>query len=275
MRVLRTILRLILACVCACGLVGCAHPKNSRSDSNRIVETYRSNETCRAHLEQIPLGGFEVRDTPLHVVLATFEKTFQDYRSRTPNSLRGLTKTLFKIEASKAQLQQKLTFRVDDKGTLFSGVALLSSAVNDIAVTGRDVGFPMQHGRIVIRSGSFCGADIRDLPSLAARLKQPSDEVSRYLNGRFYEFTRDLLSQCEGPDFKGRSVLDSLVQEFNKVAEGELIYEERRFAGVTLSAETRKLLETKPRSEDLVRLNRMLLEDAYPAEIAKRSRAKK
>ena len=44
---------------------------------------------------------------------------------------------------------------------------------------------------------------------------------------------------------------------------------EQRFSQVNLREETKKLIEKKPQEEDLISLNRLLLEDAYPNEIAK------
>jgi len=50
---------------------------------------------------------------------------------------------------------------------------------------------------------------------------------------------------------------------------GPSIYDEQRFANVHLSADTEALLKAKPAGAESIHLNRLLLEDAYPAEIAK------
>ena len=50
---------------------------------------------------------------------------------------------------------------------------------------------------------------------------------------------------------------------------GELLYTPKRFAGVELSPETVELLTKQVKGPALVHLNRLLLEDAFPSEIAK------
>ena len=64
----------------------------------------------------------------------------------------------------------------------------------------------------------------------------------------------------------------ALVQPLNNILKGVLIFETVRFAGVKLSAETLELKlqnSQNPQGTDLIRLNRLLLEDAYTLEIAK------
>jgi len=60
-----------------------------------------------------------------------------------------------------------------------------------------------------------------------------------------------------------------LVEELNAVIYGRLIYEEERFSGVALSNATKKLLEFNPKNAGVFRLNRLLLQDAYPGELQK------
>jgi len=49
------------------------------------------------------------------------------------------------------------------------------------------------------------------------------------------------------------------------------IYDQERFSEVDLSPQTRGLLSRDPQGEELARLNRLLLEDAYPKEFTTRS----
>ena len=63
------------------------------------------------------------------------------------------------------------------------------------------------------------------------------------------------------------------MKELNQVIAGPSIYEAARFRGVVLRPETGKLLETNPSGQQLARLNMLLLEDAYPAELKKSATA--
>jgi MFS family permease len=114
--------------------------------------------------------------------------------------------------------------------------------------------------------------DILDAPALAARLRQHSDAVSQFLWGRCSEAAQPVLAKNGGGGVDLEPLRATLVKELNRVISGASVYEEQRFAAVTLSAETQTLLRKNPRGEGLARLNRLLLGDAYPADIA-RSRA--
>src|SRR6185295_16825072 len=60
----------------------------------------------------------------------------------------------------------------------------------------------------------------------------------------------------------------TLVEALNKILRGNSIYNATRFAGITLSSQTEALRVSNPTGDNLIRLNRLLLEDAY-AEVGK------
>ncbi|MBI5396170.1 MAG: twin-arginine translocase subunit TatC, partial [Verrucomicrobia bacterium] len=66
-----------------------------------------------------------------------------------------------------------------------------------------------------------------------------------------------------------RDLRAALVDDLNRVLEGECIYTPERFAQVRLSDDVQERLELKPHGKPLVRLNRWLLEEACPQEITK------
>ena len=107
--------------------------------------------------------------------------------------------------------------------------------------------------------------DLPDLPALALRLRGKF-RLADDLRGRFSDETRKLLSEYDG----GRDVglKEALVRELNEIIRGPCIYDEARFSEVALSPETRELLAASPEGDDLARLNRMLLDDAFPKELS-------
>ena len=117
-------------------------------------------------------------------------------------------------------------------------------------------------------AATFSAADIKDLPALAARLNRPSDEVSKYLIAHFSEGTKQRLAAYEVSNESSNSVTTALVTEFSLVLMGPGIYEPARFNGVTLSKETQELISHPPSEASTERLNRMLLQDAYPRELS-------
>jgi hypothetical protein len=107
--------------------------------------------------------------------------------------------------------------------------------------------------------------------SLAEKLKVPgrSDRVSMYLAGEMSAGTRALLAKyTNGPN---KTLQEALLGDLNRLIERGPIYETQRFAKVKLSEETRRLLASNPRGWSLVRLNRFLLEDAFPFELHRKS----
>src|SRR4030095_15568741 len=78
-----------------------------------------------------------------------------------------------------------------------------------------------------------------------------------------------LLEEYNGSDPPPESLQRLLIDELNRLLEGSGLFDEQRFAQVRLTDETRRLIAQNPTRENLIRLNRLLLEEAYPHEIAK------
>ncbi len=57
----------------------------------------------------------------------------------------------------------------------------------------------------------------------------------------------------------------------NAITYGSALYNEKPFQELTLRPETGDLAKRNPQGSDLARLNRLLLEDAYPKEISRKS----
>jgi len=115
---------------------------------------------------------------------------------------------------------------------------------------------------------SFSAGDLTSVPSLVAKLRSPNpDDVSRYVSGQLTPATRELLAG--NPGGSDINLRQALAGDLNRVITGGSIYETNRFAGVTLSARTQDLIKEKnPSATDVILRNRMLLESAYPSEIA-------
>ena len=137
--------------------------------------------------------------------------------------------------------------------------------------------------------------DIKDLPSLADKLKRKPDAVSAYFSSQLSDETRRALADYEGAAADPKPLLNALVQDLNTIvrrvpkkatedakdlkadpkkaelerkraAKNPPLYDPQRFRGVTLGETTRQLLQEK--APNWPRLNRLLLADAYPGVIA-------
>jgi len=155
------------------------------------------------------------------------------------------------------------------------------ASVNDLGLN-YDLG-PETFGRCylsaeVLRADfAFSRSDLINPESLAMKLKHPAsdDRVSQYLTNRFSPQAMTLLRNYSGgPNPQLRvALLSNLIHILDLPADqgkNPAIYEPGRFAGVDLSPETSAMLNKEPKSYyDAVRLNRMLIQDAYPREIAR------
>jgi lipopolysaccharide export system protein LptA len=115
---------------------------------------------------------------------------------------------------------------------------------------------------------AFQPGDIMDLQALrnALAAPAPSDKVSEFVSDRLSPGTEKLLSTI-GPGTEPQ-LRKSLAEDLNQIIQTGTIYDAGRFAGVKLSPDTSDLLAKSPKGPDLIRLNRALLQDAYPQAIS-------
>jgi 3-keto-disaccharide hydrolase len=112
---------------------------------------------------------------------------------------------------------------------------------------------------------SFSGTDVVDLDELARKLTEAADPVSAYVRDQLDEAAQKALATASEENVK--ELTAALVKNLNRIAGGASIADEARFRGVKLRAETEALRRTNPTGLAARRLNRMLLEDAYPKEL--------
>ncbi|MBI3267413.1 MAG: AI-2E family transporter [Planctomycetes bacterium] len=111
--------------------------------------------------------------------------------------------------------------------------------------------------------------DIKDAAGLAAKIKAGQDPLSAHLGEQLPPKTRRLLDAWDPVRPPSAELQKALVRHLNVLLEGGGLYNEERFAGVTLPERMQRLVQASPEGEHLVRLNRLLLEEAYPQEIDK------
>lgn len=113
---------------------------------------------------------------------------------------------------------------------------------------------------------AFVAGDFIDMPALAHKLQHPADGVSAYVKTNLSAATTAALESFA--EAEPLPLQTNLLQSLNALMGGPCIYEPQRFAAVTLQPETQKLLALNPSGDTLVRLNRRLLDEAYPREIS-------
>jgi hypothetical protein len=129
-------------------------------------------------------------------------------------------------------------------------------------------GFDFSFHSVKGDTARFSVADIKDLALLAWNLTLPSGPVAAWLANQLSETTLRVLLSYRDSGLGPTTVEQSLVEDLNRVVAGPSMYDAKRFADVHLRAETRELLASDSPGIDFTRLNRLLLEDAFPLEIA-------
>jgi nitrate/nitrite transporter NarK len=120
---------------------------------------------------------------------------------------------------------------------------------------------------------TFSKGDFMDLASLAAKLKQPTNAISAYVSTNLSPATLAVLESYSGsgpiPESLQTNLVPNLAQSLNMMVTNQPLFDAARFSGVTLHADTRQLLASNPQGAGLQRLNRLLLDDAFPSEISR------
>ena len=114
----------------------------------------------------------------------------------------------------------------------------------------------------------FVRDDLQSTSDMMRRLRDGDDALSQSL---FKRTSPAFQEQLKGAgDSFDESLKSALIVELNRLAQGPNLYDEKLFEEVTLKEETRSLMKSNPQGKQLVALNRLLLEDAYPQELVKR-----
>jgi hypothetical protein len=118
--------------------------------------------------------------------------------------------------------------------------------------------------RVVTRSfglPAYGRGDVKDGAALARALREERDPVSHHVHGLLTAAGRKLVESPEPNE-------DALVAELNALVGGPSVYDAEAFAQVELPPATRAAAEAGAAGEALARLNRTLLDTAFPEQLA-------
>lgn len=99
---------------------------------------------------------------------------------------------------------------------------------------------------------------------ISNKILSSPDPFSKHLKTLFSPQSLETLSN---PNSTAQQQKFVLIEELNKAIQGPLLYDDQRFADINLSSDAKRLKAQNPKAEDLIRLNRLLLEDAYSREL--------
>ena len=115
----------------------------------------------------------------------------------------------------------------------------------------------------------FHPEDIKDPGSLAVKLQDTRAAVSNAIAVQLSDETRQLLTEYDGISSPSSALQKALLTDLNRLLQASSLYNAQTFTNIKFSEQTQTLLSQNPQSGGtLVRLNRLLLSDAYPYELA-------
>lgn len=116
---------------------------------------------------------------------------------------------------------------------------------------------------------TFSVEAIKQLGSIAERLRRKSDPVSAWLWTQLDDHARDLTMKFQIAWDDPEPLQLAITDNFNRVIRTSTVYEESRFQAIALRPETKELLSKSRSAEQEWRLNRLLLEDCYAQELSR------
>ncbi len=117
---------------------------------------------------------------------------------------------------------------------------------------------------------AFVGSDFKDMRSLATKLSDPAEDdlLSSFLAKKLSDSTRKTLTEYKEGSASETAARVAVMQDLNSLIQKESLHSEERFKGITLQESAQKLLAQDAKGRNDRRLNRLLLADAYPEELA-------
>ncbi len=110
-------------------------------------------------------------------------------------------------------------------------------------------------------------ADISNATALAGKLSQGTDPVSTFLRERLSPETMTLLTNHPGVGSDADILSSAIAADFTGLITNQVPFDRDLFSQVQLRFETEELLSKPESTNNIARINRMLLEDAYPEEM--------
>lgn len=124
----------------------------------------------------------------------------------------------------------------------------------------------------------FVPSDFIDLPGLESKLRNPTDAASIHIKGLLSKWKREEIAKHRLRMSRSQLPLPppliSTVEQCNRILRSSSLFALECFKEVALRPETKALLSQNPQGVALLRVNRLLLEDAYPQHLSKEQSSK-
>ena len=115
----------------------------------------------------------------------------------------------------------------------------------------------------------FRQEEFKDPGSLAVKLQDTRAAIPQSIAAQLPDETQQLLREYDGASSPSPALQEALLDDLNGLLQASLLYDAQSLGNIKLSEQTQELIAQNPQSGDaLIRLNRFLLADVYPYELA-------
>jgi 3-keto-disaccharide hydrolase len=111
---------------------------------------------------------------------------------------------------------------------------------------------------------SLSPGQITDQTAFVGKLMNGPSAVTAFLRGQLEDSVKQGMATYSASNIDAKGVISAIVKSLNQIISGPSIYDRARFGNIVLRPETRELLKQGPHGQRLARLNKLLIEDAYP-----------
>ncbi|MCC5667894.1 hypothetical protein LC653_29460 [Nostoc sp. CHAB 5784] len=126
-----------------------------------------------------------------------------------------------------------------------------------------------EYDRTLLDSAANFLLDVGDIEEPATFIsQQDASALSEFLRSQLSSDTQRLLDAYTTPPAEP-ALITALLKDLNQLLMGQNLYNEQRFAAITLSAEAQRLVQQNLYGKQLIGCNRLLLEEAFPSQIRK------
>ncbi|HZZ29202.1 MAG TPA: DUF1080 domain-containing protein [Pirellulales bacterium] len=121
-----------------------------------------------------------------------------------------------------------------------------------------------------LHATTLAASDFKDFPGLVKALTDPSNKLSTFVCEQLDDSVKSAIVSYSGSEDAAatKTLKSNLAKALNKIMAGPSLYDAAHAQAVTLRSETEALHEKHPQGKEAARLNRVILEDAYPNLIA-------
>lgn len=120
---------------------------------------------------------------------------------------------------------------------------------------------------IAIQGKGFEADHVRDFPALASRVKTGTDPMASLVASQMSPTNRAVLAAWQPGQPLSPRLREMLIGALNDTIRKQTVGDPARFGSIPLRPYTQELIVRSPQADNLIRLNRALLEDAFPAEL--------